>query len=163
MAYKTTNRLAITDAAYIAGLLDGEGTVTLSRRHRGDGRQLVVSIANTERRLVEFVLARVGAGKITRKRVAVVHYTPSCTYSISNRQALTLLQQLLPFLHSHKRERTQLVLRAYTTLVPRNGKCTSHSEQLRHEFENQFFAITSRCFETLRESHDHEEGSPSDS
>jgi hypothetical protein len=55
-------------AAYIAGLIDGEGTITLARRHRSDKRQLVVSIANTDHGLLRFVLEAVGAGKITRKR-----------------------------------------------------------------------------------------------
>lgn len=34
-----------TDAAYIAGLIDGEGTVTLTRKHRNENRQLCVSIS----------------------------------------------------------------------------------------------------------------------
>lgn len=62
-SYKATRQLAAADAAYIAGLVDGEGTITLSRRHARDRRQLVVSIANTERPLLDFVLERIGTGK----------------------------------------------------------------------------------------------------
>lgn len=40
-----------TVAAYIAGLIDGEGTLTLSRRHRNENRHLVVSVSNTDRPL----------------------------------------------------------------------------------------------------------------
>ena len=47
--YKRTNKLSSIDAAYIAGLIDGEGTISLSRRHRNDNRQLVVSISNIEK------------------------------------------------------------------------------------------------------------------
>jgi hypothetical protein len=32
--------LSKTDAAYIAGLIDGEGTVTLTRKHRNENRQI---------------------------------------------------------------------------------------------------------------------------
>ena len=60
--YRKVAVLADTDAAYIAGLVDGEGTITLSRRHREDTRQLVVSIANTEVHLLEYVL-KVVAGE----------------------------------------------------------------------------------------------------
>ena len=67
-AYRETRRLAPEDAAYIAGILDGEGTISLSRRHRTDNRQLVVSIASTERQLLEYVQQVVGAGRIARKR-----------------------------------------------------------------------------------------------
>ena len=47
-AYREVRQLSAADAAYLAGLIDGEGTVTLSRKHAGDMRQLVVSISNTE-------------------------------------------------------------------------------------------------------------------
>jgi LAGLIDADG-like domain len=145
--YRKVTNLTSVDAAYLAGLLDGEGTITLSRRHAAECRQLVVSIANTEPRLLEFVLQRVGAGKITRKRFAATAHTPSLTYSISNRQALSLLEQLQPFLRSHKRMRAELVLPHYVTVVPRNGKRSVERMLLRLEFEKQFFAITSRTQE----------------
>jgi len=32
--YRQTKPLNKTDAAYIAGLIDGEGTITLSRKHK---------------------------------------------------------------------------------------------------------------------------------
>ncbi len=43
------------EAAYLAGIIDGEGTVTLTRCHRGENRRPVVSIANTELALLEYV------------------------------------------------------------------------------------------------------------
>jgi hypothetical protein len=141
--YKETRDLAAEDAAYIAGLVDGEGTITLSKRHAKDRRQLVVSIANTERPLLDFVLHRVGAGKITRKRTAARHHTASYCYSISNRQALSLVVQLQSYLRSHKRDRAGLILSTYLQVTPRNGKYTPVMEQRRLEFEQRFFAITS--------------------
>lgn len=35
--------LSQPDAAYIAGLIDGEGTITLTRKYRGGNRQLAVT------------------------------------------------------------------------------------------------------------------------
>jgi hypothetical protein len=142
-SYKETRDLAAADAAYIAGLVDGEGTITLSRRHAQDRRQLVVSIANTETPLLDFVLDRVGAGKITRKRISAAHHTPSYCYSIANRQALALVAQLQPYLRSHKRDRASLALSTYLRVTPRNGKYTAAIEQDRWAFEREFFAITS--------------------
>jgi len=88
MAYKIVLLLSPEDAAYLAGLIDGEGTVTLRRRHAADQRQLVVSIANTDRALLEYVLHVVGAGKVTSKRVASDRHTPSFCYSIANRRRM---------------------------------------------------------------------------
>jgi hypothetical protein len=53
-------------ATCIAGLIDGEGTVPLTRLHAGHNRRLAVSIANTEIRLLTCVVEQVGAGKINR-------------------------------------------------------------------------------------------------
>jgi hypothetical protein len=82
--YKQTAQLTDTDAAYIAGLIDGEGTVTPSRKHRNENRQLAVTISNNEIALLEFVLDRVKAGKITRKRKNRSHHAENFTYAIHN-------------------------------------------------------------------------------
>lgn len=63
--YKITRKLRAEIAAYVAGLIDGEGTITLSRRHANERRQLVVSIASTELSLLRFVLIQTETGKIT--------------------------------------------------------------------------------------------------
>lgn len=47
MTFKKVRKLKLTDAAYITGLIDGEGTITLTRERRGENRRLVVSISNT--------------------------------------------------------------------------------------------------------------------
>lgn len=52
--YREVRSLSGPEAAYLAGLIDGEGTVTLSRKHASDMRQLVVSISNTELPILEF-------------------------------------------------------------------------------------------------------------
>jgi LAGLIDADG-like domain len=147
MGYRSTRELTVAEAAYVAGLVDGEGTVTLSRRHANEHRQLVVTIANTERPLLEFVLAVAGTGKITRKRTCAAQHTPSYCYAVSNRQALSLLRQLHPYLISYKRARAELAIRCYVLLTPRNGRYTPDQECLRLEFERSFLAIRAhpRC------------------
>ena len=47
-SYRQVSSLSPTDAAYVAGIIDGEATITLSRKHAGESRQLVISISNTE-------------------------------------------------------------------------------------------------------------------
>jgi len=142
--YKTTQKLKPEIAAYLAGLIDGEGTVTLSRRHANEHRQLVISIANTERAMLEFVLEQIGAGKITGKRTVSAAHTASYCYSISNRQALSLLEQISPYLRTHKKLRSALILRNYKDLIPRNGKYTAALLARRTSFEQALFAITAK-------------------
>jgi|RhiMethySRZTD1v2_1073278.scaffolds.fasta_scaffold2047205_2 hypothetical protein len=121
-AYREVRVLSVAEAAYLGGLIDGEGTVTLSRKHAGDMRQLVVSISNTELQILDFALACIGAGKLTRKRTSEAHHTPSYSYSVWNRHALALLAQVEMYMQSYKRDRARLALRDYVRLTPRNGK-----------------------------------------
>jgi hypothetical protein len=123
---KATQPLSAQDAAYIAGLIDGEGTITLTRKHKNENRQLAVTISSTERCLLEFVQQSAGVGKITNKRTAKSHYAPSFAYAVYNRQALALLDQIQPYLRSYKANRGELATSDYLRMTPRNGQ---YSEQ----------------------------------
>ena len=139
--YKQLKPLSVKDAAYIAGLIDGEGTVTLSRKHKKENRQLCVSISSTEKDLLDFVLVATGVGKITNKRKSKSHHSPSFVYSLYNRQALALLEQILAHLKSYKRDRAAFILQGYLTVKPRNGKYTARLLANKREFENKVLSI----------------------
>lgn len=137
----TNDLLMIADAAYIAGLIDGEGTVTLCRKHRNENRQVAVTISNTDLRLLDYVLKTVRMGKITRKRTVSERHTPSFTYAVYNQQALRLLAaEIAPYLRTYKAERTSIILQDYCNLTPRNGKYTDRQRILRTEFEHRVLA-----------------------
>ena len=142
MAYKVARMLTIDEAAYLAGLIDGEGTISLSRRHANEKRQLVVSISSTEPELVDWAAITMGVGKITRKRTSSDKHAPGLTYSVSNRQALAVLTQVMPYLRSYKRLRARLVLDKYLALTPRNGKYTDKVSLQREVFERAFLNTT---------------------
>lgn len=139
--YKTTQKLPLCTAAYIAGLVDGEGTITLSRKHRNENRQLAVSISSTEKYLLEYVLEVVGAGKITTKKTLKIDHSPSFTYAIYNRQALDLLEQISPYLRTYKKYRCDLVLRDYLKVTPRNGKYSEEQKSAKQAFEVELLNI----------------------
>lgn len=139
---RATRRLKPHVAAYIAGFVDGEGTVTLTHHHEGENRRLVVSVANTERQLLEFLCDQIGAGKITRKRTVSDRHAASFCYSISSRQALGLLEQIAPFMLSYKRRRAELALASYRAVTPRNGKYSVECKNRRSAFEVEFFGVT---------------------
>jgi len=141
---RTVANLSTSDAAYLAGLIDGEGTIALSRRHARDNRQLVVTISTTESVLVDWALRTIRVGKITSKKPAALHHAPGFTYVISNRQALALLKQVMPFLKSYKAHRARLVLDNYLNVTPRNGKYSLQTRTARAEFEGKFAATSIR-------------------
>jgi len=90
--------------------------------------------------LLDYVNDTVGAGRITSKATYQPNHTPSYAYVIHNRQALTLLRQVEPYLRSHKAGRARLVLDHYIRLTPRNGKYTGTQLAERAEFVSSFFS-----------------------
>ena len=42
-----------TELAWLAGIMDGEGTVTLTRHHPGNFKRLVIAMPNTNKGLVD--------------------------------------------------------------------------------------------------------------
>ena len=139
------NRLSSSEAAYIAGIIDGEGTVTLTRTHRGENRRPIVSISSTELPLLEYVRAVVGAGRITRKARARPYHSPSFAYCLSSRQALSLLRQVSGYLRTYKSQRAQLLLDHYVRVTPRNGRYSAEQRQEKDAFEARFFAVSIRA------------------
>ena len=122
--YRLVNRLDLPTAAYLAGLVDGEGTVTLTRLHHNENRRLVVCIANNDLSLLKYVRDAVGAGKITGKRTYCRRHSPSFNYQIASRQALELL-----------------ALENDLKLTPRNGRYSAETRTARLEFENTLLAM----------------------
>lgn len=138
---RLVTRLEASTAAYLAGLIDGEGTVTLTRAHRNENRRLVVSISNNEIAILRFARSAVGAGKITSKRKYKEHHGVSFTYQLSSRQALDLLRQIVRYMNSYKVMRARLALEKYLLLTPRNGRYTAAQLAARDSFEAEFLSI----------------------
>lgn len=138
------------EAAYIAGIVDGEGTITLTRRNKGQNRRLSLVVSNNEVKLLKWIKRIVGAGQITTKRFNPNNRFNACAYQINNSQAYELVTQLAPYLRSYKRLRAKLVVKYYRKLTPRNGKYTAGLLKQREKFIKSFFEIknySSRVFD----------------
>ncbi|PIR21429.1 MAG: hypothetical protein COV45_01390 [Deltaproteobacteria bacterium CG11_big_fil_rev_8_21_14_0_20_47_16] len=102
-----------TDLAYIAGIIDGEGTITLSRHHSNQTPSPEISVADTSLRLLQHL-----------KKVYKNHHTPSYVWTLRSNSALALMESILPWLLI-KDKRAKLILRDYKRLTPRNGRYTT--------------------------------------
>lgn len=97
----TVTTLTPTQAAYVAGLLDGEGSIVSFMRPGGIHRQIRVVIVNTDRPVIDWLAETVGGNVNTVTR----RYTnfkrdpkPVFTWVVNGHNAIALLGQLLPFL-----------------------------------------------------------------
>lgn len=127
---------------YAAGLLDGEGTVTLTRHDSSSKwRAPVVSITSTT---PEFLIAMQDTygGHIVHHTTKQANWQQAYSWKVTNNAALALLAEVEPFmLEPKKRARAKHIRVWYKNLTPRNGKYTPHMLKLKQEFEDAFFAL----------------------
>lgn len=124
-----------TELAWLAGIIDGEGCIDLSRRSRARavGYHMRVSVSNTDVRLVARCQQITGLGRVaqlggeTRRRMRD-RWRPCYAWSVSTRQAEDVLRLVLPYLVI-KREQADLALLA-RRYRGRQGRRNEHIEQL---------------------------------
>ncbi|WP_066065649.1 LAGLIDADG family homing endonuclease [Neobacillus soli] len=131
------------EAAYIAGIIDGEGSITLTRMHEKEHRRPSITIASTDKELLIY-LQTITKGTINNKK----NYNPqrhkdSYTLNIKNKETvLFILKYVTPYLRvDKKRNRALLILENYEKVTPRNGKYNSVLLEKKIAFENSFFQI----------------------
>lgn len=113
-----------TEAAYAAGILDGEGSILFTRIHKTRWPSPAVSVASTDRELLEWLRERWG-GSIIRKRAYSARHTQSYAWSLTDRRALDFLRIVQPFLViKRKIAKCNLLLDNYLDCTPRNGRYT---------------------------------------
>ena len=139
--YRQARKLNEINAAYIAGIVDGEGTITLSRRNSNKNRSVMLSIANSELALLLYIQGVMGVGKIVTKHAYKANHSQAYTLLVSNRQALDIIRMICPFLRTYKRDRAKLVLKDYIRLTPRNGKYPDRLLEMREHFVRKFFSV----------------------
>lgn len=146
--YRQVKQLSATDAAWLAGILDGEGTVTLTREKSWKPfRTPAISIASTTPELLEAVLEITGVGFISRKRATKAKHTASFHWKVhSGTQVLDILRQVIPFLRErNKLTRARLLVEQYQLLTHRAGKYTPEQARARLEFEERVLSYVSRA------------------
>jgi hypothetical protein len=131
-----TPRLSPTQAAYLAGLVDGEGHITISVNNRSrktttNGFLLVpvLGIANSCPKIVAFIKKHLPYGYWAKASVAAINKRqlvkarrPMFKMAIIGFSVAAVLPSLIPFMTS-KKERAQLVLAFVRSRLRRN--CTA--------------------------------------
>lgn len=139
--YKKVRKLSEFEKGYLAGIIDGEGTVTLTVKQKGETRHLAVTVSGTELSLIQYIAKTIGVGMIVSKKVYKENHPPAYTYSLFSRQALDLLEQITPHLKTYKYRRSKLVLKDYIKVTPRNGRYTPEMIKRKEKFVEKFFLL----------------------
>lgn len=110
------------EKAYLAGIVDGEGTVTLTKHHRNETPTPSVSVANNSLELLEWIKSLAG-GTIVSKRKRKAHHNNSYAWTIRMDKAIELLKEIKQYLIV-KKPQADLIIQKYKSVTHRAGKYT---------------------------------------
>ena len=128
-----------TEAAYFAGIIDGEGTITLGHARNCKYRIPTVSFPSTSEELMTY-FRKICGGTVVKKKTYKEHHLPSWECRLRYNGAIDFLREIIPYLkHSDKLYRAGMLVERYPEVTVRNGKYTPEQHQEKLKFENEFF------------------------
>jgi hypothetical protein len=126
--------------AYTAGIMDGEGTITLSKlSSTSKFRSPVITVSSTTHCLLTFLQENYG-GTICTHKIYQQHHKPSWSWMLRYNNTITFLENVLPYMREpNKVYRGDLIVNQYKSVTPRNGKYTDEMLLAKTKFEYDFF------------------------
>lgn len=128
------------ECAYIAGIIDGEGSIMLCKFHKNQHPSPCISIASTTLELLTWVHSTTKLGTIkSKKNYNTSKHKNSYTYVVKYNDCLKLLEKIFPYLViESKRKRAHMIITQYKSLTPRNGRYSKELLALKENFYKEF-------------------------
>lgn len=125
--------------SYIAGIIDGEGSICLTQNNANEYRSPSITVASTTYELMEYLKNNIG-GSISTKKVYKETHKPSWQWAIKTNKTIELLTEIKDYLLvPEKKYRANLIVNEYKAVTPRNGKYTEEMLAKKLDFEKRFF------------------------
>jgi hypothetical protein len=140
---KGGNKMENWEASYVAGIVDGEGSINLSRMHGKEFRRPCISIASTDKELLIYLQSLTGGLINNKKNYNPDKHKDSYTLTIKKKEdVFKTLKYITPFLRVDKKiKRALWILEHYDLVTPRNGKYSQKLLIEKNAFEKFFFEI----------------------
>ncbi len=131
------------EKSYLAGIVDGEGSIMLIRFNKKKFPAPCISISSTSLELLEWIKNKVGFGVISEKKnYNLEKHHNSFTYAVRYNNALEMISVIEPYLViKEKKHRAQMLLRDYKKFTVRNGRYTKDQLIAKNEFLDAFYKI----------------------
>lgn len=129
------------ELAYLAGLIDGEGSITLTRNRSNEHRRVVLGVTSTTREIIDLLLTQVGGHCFTIRKKKE-HHKQAWNWVLGNHAALEFLETVVTHMHEpSKIARIQLLLSQYNNVTKKNGKYSAEELEAKLQFEKLFFTL----------------------
>ncbi|ARK07486.1 hypothetical protein LAV_00110 [Sphingobium phage Lacusarx] len=139
-------KLLDTELAYLAGFLDGEGTIGLFKTSGANAFKVpCISVSSTDRYLLDAYVHRFGGHIQTKASKRPENHRQAYEYRLRGPKAICAISELFPYLRHHvKRARATMILEHFTKITKRNGKYTEAERAIKIRWEELFLSLSSR-------------------
>lgn len=124
---------------YIAGIIDGEGSICLTQNNPNEHRSPVISVTSTTQEIL-FFLQELCGGHISKVKKAADHHKQAWHWALKGDASIALMSEIYPYLLvPEKYYRAKLIVQEYKAVTPRNGRYSEEMLARKLDFENRFF------------------------
>lgn len=131
------------ERGYLAGLIDGEGTISLMKeRASAKFRYPVIEVSSTTLDMLEKIKELANGGSISKQKVYKENHKQAWHYSVRGDKAIALMNEVKDYLlEPKKKARAELICSTYKMVTPRNGRYSEELLEKKLQFEEDFFSI----------------------
>lgn len=130
------------DAAWLAGYMDGDGSILLANSGKRSLRRPMLSICSTDIEILQHVILLVGGALIKQSRKTGNQRTAWSWRLRGTKRVASMLRAILSHMRcTAKITRAKIIVNEMPLVVPRTGKYTLAQAKARIAFERRFFAV----------------------
>ena len=129
--------------AYFAGIIDGEGSISLVRINKNSYPSPMISVASADIELLEWLVKTSGCGSIiSKKNYKPSQHKNSYALNITYNNAIRVLREIETYLViDRKRKRAKHILENYLSVTPRNGRYSPEMLSKKERFYQEFMSL----------------------
>lgn len=127
---------------WLAGIVDGEGSIFLTRHHKTEFRAPTISITNSSKTIIAEIVRITGINSVSKQKKYKAHHKQCYLWKTSYRKAIEIIKLVEPYLIDEKKKKRAQYLLNYDAVSSRNGKYSKELLSKRREFESIFDSLS---------------------
>jgi hypothetical protein len=130
-----------TEAAWLAGMIDADGCVTLNKQ-TGPWRKPLMVVDSTDPEIL-LECQRLAGGSIVKKKQYQEHHRPAQSWRLYGAsQIMDVLREILPYMKCPSKVlRATMLVEHWTALTPKNGYYTEELLKQKRQLQADFMAV----------------------